>query len=229
MPTSKLLRKKTDVYATALLEYALAAGDDAQSLESLFRLSDCTAEVRACVFALCELGKYELVSKLAGAVAALAASRVPSEGNEASVAAQTLLSAAASEGHSPQRIVDDLRSLQCMTPEVLGTLGVMGTGSDQRLLVNLIDEYRDLLDVQGSMVPVRVTTAIPLDDALRDRISKRMEAELNKSVYLIECVKPSIIGGLIVEVGDETRDASVRAQLIKMRETLQNPSSGGEN
>jgi F-type H+-transporting ATPase subunit delta len=70
-----------------------------------------------------------------------------------------------------------------------------------------------------------VVTAIPLDDTLRTemeamvkKISKRNQVELN------EKVKPEIIGGFVLNVGDRQIDASMRSKLNALKLNLsQNP------
>ena len=89
-------------------------------------------------------------------------------------------------------------------------------------------KYKSVVDVKAATVPVEVTTAMPLDEELRASIIRKMTSELGKPVYLMEHVDPAIIGGLVLEVGDELRDASIRTQLENMRQTLTNPSVGGD-
>lgn len=71
-------------------------------------------------------------------------------------------------------------------------------------------------------VSVLVTTAEPIDDALRGRIAERLQAKLNTQVDL-ECeVNPELIGGLVVRVGDTVFDASVANQLARLKEDTVN-------
>ena len=92
----------------------------------------------------------------------------------------------------------------------------------------VLAKYKSVVDVKAATVPVEVTTAMPLDEELRASIIRKMTSELGKPVYLMEHVDPAIIGGLVLEVGDELRDASIRTQLENMRQTLTNPSVGGD-
>ena len=78
------------------------------------------------------------------------------------------------------------------------------------------------------LADVDVTTAIPLDGKLCADIVRKMQTELGRPVYVVEHVDPAIIGGLIVSVGDDIRDASVRTQLQNMREVLSKPTVGGD-
>ena len=80
------------------------------------------------------------------------------------------------------------------------------------------------------VVGVTVTTAIPLDDELRQTITKKCEQDFGRKVFLIEQVDPSIVGGLVLEARGERRDISVKTQLRIAQETLANSANsyGGE-
>ena len=80
------------------------------------------------------------------------------------------------------------------------------------------------------VVGVKVTTAVPLDDDLRAKISKRVRERLGREVFLIENVDPSIIGGLVIEARGQRRDISVKTQLRAAREALDSTTAtiGGE-
>ena len=73
-----------------------------------------------------------------------------------------------------------------------------------------------------------MTTAVPMDDALREKVRAKTEADLNAPVYLVERIDPSIIGGIMLEVRGKRYDASVRAQLANIRKTLSSTFIEGE-
>ena len=89
--------------------------------------------------------------------------------------------------------------------------------------------YKELLDAQDTTVSVTVTTAVPMDDALRAKVREKAERDLNAPVYLVERVDPAIIGGIMLEVRGKRYDASVRAQLANIRKTLSSSFMGGED
>lgn len=74
----------------------------------------------------------------------------------------------------------------------------------------------DIHDEMMGRVVASVTTAVPLDDALRAKISDRLGAIMNKDVRLHESVDPELIGGMLIRVGDRVFDSSVSNQLNKM-------------
>jgi F-type H+-transporting ATPase subunit delta len=79
---------------------------------------------------------------------------------------------------------------------------------------------RAIWDRRQNRRPVHVRTAVPLDDqqqaALRDRLGKMLAA----TPILNVVVDPTLIGGLVVQVGDDVYDASVRNHLEQLRHRL---------
>ncbi len=71
-------------------------------------------------------------------------------------------------------------------------------------------------DEMMGRVVASVRTAVPLDDALRSRISDQLGSLMNKQVRLRESVDPDLIGGMIIRIGDRVFDSSVANQLNKM-------------
>ncbi|MEZ5081180.1 MAG: ATP synthase F1 subunit delta [Thermoleophilia bacterium] len=69
-------------------------------------------------------------------------------------------------------------------------------------------------------VDVHVITAIPLDDALRQRIVARIAEETGLTVDLTEDVDPDIVGGLVMRVGGVVLDSSVRNRLAELRRQM---------
>jgi len=72
-------------------------------------------------------------------------------------------------------------------------------------------------ELQGR-VRVQVRTAEQLDDTLRKRIVEVLNKAIQKEVVLEESVDPELLGGLVVRVGDQVIDGSVRHRLEQIRQ-----------
>ncbi|MGD2108332.1 MAG: ATP synthase F1 subunit delta [Phycisphaerae bacterium] len=70
----------------------------------------------------------------------------------------------------------------------------------------------DYEDARGRL-EVHVRTAVPLPDELRGRIKTVAKEKTGKDVDLVETVDDSLIGGLVMRIGDEKFDASVATRL----------------
>ncbi|MDO4848581.1 MAG: F0F1 ATP synthase subunit delta [Coriobacteriia bacterium] len=140
---------------------------------------------------------------------------------------RALLEAARSEGRANADLVQ-WQHAKKFSPEVLETLAAMQKEDDLGLIEQVSKQYKEYLDSEDKTVSVTVTTAVPLDDDLREKIKAKASADLNAPVFLVERVDPSIIGGIMLEVRGKRYDASVRAQLSNIRKTLSSSFNGGE-
>jgi ATP synthase F1 delta subunit len=77
-----------------------------------------------------------------------------------------------------------------------------------------------LLDESRGIVAATVSSAAPLDEDEEAAIRSRVEARTGREVRLTSEVDPELIGGLVVRVGDQWIDASVRGRLERLRDQL---------
>jgi len=81
-------------------------------------------------------------------------------------------------------------------------------------LERLVDERRGLLRAE-------VTTAIDLDPVRAARVASRLADITGKQIVLEQRVDPSILGGIIVRMGDRLLDGSLAGRLQALRQRLQ--------
>jgi F-type H+-transporting ATPase subunit delta len=89
-----------------------------------------------------------------------------------------------------------------------------------RILDEIVTAYQQLMDQVLNKARVNVKTAFPLSNDLAAQIKKIMEGLTKKEVEMVIEQDPSLIGGIVVKVGDTLYDGSVKAQLNKIRELL---------
>ncbi len=118
-----------------------------------------------------------------------------------------------------QALLDGLLDgkVQAATKRVVGELVVSPRG---RTLEDGLDDYADLAAEVRRRSLATVTTAVDLDDAQRERLARSLSAQLGRSVQLQVEVDPSVLGGLVVHVGDEVIDGSTRHRLVEARRRL---------
>lgn len=80
--------------------------------------------------------------------------------------------------------------------------------------------YEALVDERLGRVKAVVTAPGPLEERVQQRLRQRLEAVTGKSVYLDVRQDPTILGGLITQVGSLVYDGSLRTQLARLREEL---------
>jgi F-type H+-transporting ATPase subunit delta len=79
-----------------------------------------------------------------------------------------------------------------------------------------VDEYRGIEGVETA----EVITAVSLDSEYQIILAQRITDIMGKPVILKTQVDPSIIGGIIIKVGDKLIDGSLRSKLAALRKEL---------
>jgi len=96
----------------------------------------------------------------------------------------------------------------------------------ERNRIDLIDEiaqvYQNLLDKKLGIVRARVTSAFPLDSNQQREVAAKLQAATGKVVRMELSTNPSLIGGVVAEVGSTIYDGSIRQQLRSFRNSVVN-------
>ena len=90
----------------------------------------------------------------------------------------------------------------------------------QMLIPTISHEYNDLVDRVEGRVHASVTVAREADPSDRDVITTQLSRALGKQVVPHFHVNPSILGGVVVRVGDTVLDGSVRRRLATLRSRM---------
>jgi F-type H+-transporting ATPase subunit delta len=91
--------------------------------------------------------------------------------------------------------------------------------------------YDELTDEYQGIARVSVTAWAPLEEAERAALVAKLQKFTDRpKIVLRETVDPEILGGLVVRVGDQVIDGSIRGRLQTLRERLliREPERGTE-
>ena len=89
------------------------------------------------------------------------------------------------------------------------------------LLPEIADAYRArLLDFQG-VVRADVTTAVPLPADRAARLEQGLAALTGRRVVMTAATDAALMGGVVTRIGSTVYDGSVKRQLEKMKERLE--------
>lgn len=88
------------------------------------------------------------------------------------------------------------------------------------------DSYLELRDRQSGVVEVSARTALPLSENDVQQLVQSLEKMTGKGIRLISNVDESILGGIIIRVGDTVYNGSAKNQLATLRERLETGSTG---
>jgi F-type H+-transporting ATPase subunit delta len=107
-----------------------------------------------------------------------------------------------------------------MSELLLDTIQVMNRKGRMRLVSALGETYRDELEKLRGEIRVHVRSAVALDDAQRQQLSEAVSQYTSKQATLVESVDESLIGGVVLRIGDQRIDTSVAKQLSKLEEQM---------
>lgn len=125
------------------------------------------------------------------------------------------------------RILGDLRG-QVAALAIAATQKLLGEALDEKRQRALVDEFfsgikagkviiLDEADFKGASA--EVISALPLTENEQDIVKKEVLARVGAQAVTFR-VDPSILGGLIIKVGDKVLDGSVAGKLEGLRQTL---------
>jgi F-type H+-transporting ATPase subunit delta len=81
-------------------------------------------------------------------------------------------------------------------------------------------EYDRLWEHYNRLLPVSVTSAVELDEETVRHIGDRIAEQTGRTIELSSNVEPDILGGIVVRVGNQVLDASIRNRLETLRKQV---------
>lgn len=117
------------------------------------------------------------------------------------------------------RILVDIFSTRAL-PTVLRFLRVLNRHGRLGSLTAIAKAARAVWDKRENRRSVLVRSAVPLDDAEQAALRERLGRMLSATPVIRLVVDPSLIGGLVIQVGDDVFDASIRNRLEQLRQRL---------
>ena len=145
-----------------------------------------------------------------------------------------LFQLAYNESAELQEILENPSIKQEREAILIALLDKLGAGHETKNLVlllakndrmaHLADVVQDLLafaDEKAGRLRALVKSAIALTPEQEKRIAGALEKRLGKPVSIETTIDPSLLGGLVCQVGDLTLDNSVKRQLELVRDRLQ--------
>ena len=144
---------------------------------------------------------------------------------EAAKAREAAMAEAAQER---ERILGDLRG-QVAALAMAAARKIINEEMDEPRQRSIIEEFfsgvktgkvKALEDVSVNGSAAEVTSALPLTPEEKETVKQEVLGKLGNQATVAFRVDPSILGGLVVRVGDKVLDSSIASQLETMRQNL---------
>ena len=116
-------------------------------------------------------------------------------------------------------IVEDLLGKKAHPVSTSLVSFVVGAGRGKDL-PDIVDNLVRRAAEQRQQAVAEVRTAMPLTDEQKQRLAQALSQRTGKNVDVRVIIDPSVLGGIVAQVGDEVYDGSVRHRLNQLREVL---------
>jgi F-type H+-transporting ATPase subunit delta len=107
-----------------------------------------------------------------------------------------------------------------ISSDVLGLIILTIIKGRQSHLIDIIDYCETMFDAYNNIVTAHVTSPDPLLDSEKDQMKQRLEMITGKTVITEYDINETLIGGLVVRIGDRIIDNSIKGKLAQMSKTL---------
>jgi ATP synthase F1 delta subunit len=112
------------------------------------------------------------------------------------------------------------RAVSGAEPIFLNFLDVLLENHRMPVLFRIRRDYDALWREHNKRLPVHVTSAVELDEETVRHIGERIQQQTGRQVELASSVEPDILGGIVVRVGNQVLDASIRNRLDSLRKQV---------
>ncbi|MBI3740516.1 MAG: F0F1 ATP synthase subunit delta [Chloroflexi bacterium] len=105
--------------------------------------------------------------------------------------------------------------------EVKNLIALLASKNEIHLLPEVIAEFDRYAQRAPEQTTARVISAVELRAAEKKSLEAKMQKQFGASLAYEYSLDPSLLGGVVVRVGDKVIDASVAGKLAALREKLQ--------
>lgn len=104
--------------------------------------------------------------------------------------------------------------------ELINFLELLAEKHRMPALFRIRRRFDELWAAENERLEVTVRSAVELDPSVVESIGKEIERKTGKTIDLSSEVDDSILGGLVLQVGNRVLDASIRNRLEKLRKEI---------
>lgn len=118
------------------------------------------------------------------------------------------------------RAIGALTAKMGLSATLANTLQLMARNRRLFVLPQLVARLRDLIAEARGEVTADVTSAVALSDEQQKRLTETLAAKSGKKVKLNARVDEGLIGGMIVKLGSQMIDSSIRSKLASLQNVM---------
>ena len=107
--------------------------------------------------------------------------------------------------------------------EILGVMTILVTKGRAEEMLSVFDYFIDLVKEEKRIGKAYVTTAVALDDKQKEKVEQKLlDTTKYETFEMNYSVDASLIGGMVIRIGDRVVDSSVKTKLYDLTRELRN-------
>lgn len=118
-----------------------------------------------------------------------------------------------------QQIVDDVLAGRAL-PLTNSIIAVVVGNGRIRELPDMVNSLLEANAATGDKVIAQVRSAVALTDDQKSRLAAALSARVGSPVEVVVDIDPTVLGGIVTQIGDTVIDGSVRQRLSQLRESF---------
>ena len=80
--------------------------------------------------------------------------------------------------------------------------------------------FKNMVSLDNKEIEVNVTSAVEIEKGLQNDLKTILEKQMGKKINLTNYVDKSIIGGLVLQIGSDLIDISVKNKILKINNMI---------
>ena len=110
-----------------------------------------------------------------------------------------------------------------LSPDMLGFLTTVVEKGRHKEILSILEYFIGQVKEHKKIGTASVASAVSLSDAQKAQVRERLLATTNYLEFEIHyTVDPSLIGGMVIRIGDRVVDSSIKTQLYELQKELAN-------
>ena len=107
-----------------------------------------------------------------------------------------------------------------VSEEMFKFFKVIASNRRLNILKNVLYSFLNLVKSMNQELNVKVTSAVPLNENILLQIKGVFSNKTKKQINIVSYVDKSIIGGIILQIGSNLIDASIKSKILKINNVI---------
>jgi len=107
-----------------------------------------------------------------------------------------------------------------VSKDLLGLIMILAKNSRLNILAEVLEKYIEFHTSNNKEVKVNVTSVVKINDSLENQLIKILSKDGKMNVKVINLIDKDLLGGLIIEIGSNLIDMSIRTKLNKVKNAM---------